>query len=518
MPLPPIDDVEDIVVDNEDVPKPEFRAFLKTLGDIASGSEVSIFRFIDKSLHAAIRDFTSTADVSDALREAAEALSDLGPSSDKGARLYIPYGLYNASDYETDGGGNFIATFRRRTHIRCDGKHATSFALPEPDAAISVFRFRHDNAVCYQSSFRGASFSSSDTTYKKTAVELYDTSECTVEDIASYPWSGAGSRGVWLRGREITRINDYSLNADQPIHVSVNPNGGIVGCDHLTIGKGLLMPAAANHAVLIDSNVPTTNFDWAGQTAVVGGAGILKWHDTAYAGVHLNISVRHIRAEGQTPAGYLFDIQPNTGILGLEFDDVFGGDGVNGFFLRKCSDILFKGVRYNDDGTALDVDATVARMTGVSCFWQAGSTANLVGQRLIRGAPKSPATGALPPDFFYDQAANTSYDLTVGGGLGEPVLTLANDGVAAIGPTGTAGILTVVDSEGRSAQFALKGTNNSVAEITGTDTDTVYSHTADNASTTNVYWHAGSGTYRIQNKRGAERRYVILLLGRHITF
>jgi hypothetical protein len=514
MPLDPIPPVEDILVDTTDVPKPEFRIFCQTLSDIASGAEVSIFRFVDPTWHAAIRDFTSTEDVSDALREAQEALSDLGPGADKGGRLYIPYGLYNASDYETDGGGNYVATFRRRVHIRGDGKHASVFAF-NPAATASLFRFRHDDAVCYQASLRGIGFTGAGT-QKKTAIEAYDTSELTLEDFAIYPWTGGTSRGIWLRAREITRINDYSINADQPIQVSANPNGGIVGCDHLTIGTGLLMPSSTNHALLIDSNVPTTNLKWCGQTAVVGGAGILKWHDVAYAGVHLNIRIENVRAEGQTAGGYLFDLQPNVGIQNLKFDNIFGGDGVNGWFLRKCSDVRWDGTQYIGTGTALNADGTVARMSGDDTFWQAGSTVTLAGQRLLFATPKSPATGALPPHFVYDLEANTTHDLIVGGGLSEPTITLANSAVAGIGPTGTAGMLTVIDSEGRVGEFYLKGTNNAVAEVS--DVDGVFTAAAAGASSTNVYWSAGNSRYEIQNLRGAERRYKILLRGTYITF
>jgi hypothetical protein len=165
---------------------------------------------------------------------------------------------------------------------------------------------------------------------------------------------------------------------------------------------------------------------------------------------------------------------------------------------------------------ALNIDGTVSRLVGLECFWQTGSTLVSSGQRQLFGTPKSPGGSALPPTFIFDLEANGSRDLTVGGGLGQEPITVANTGLAAIGPTGTAGILTVISSEGVSADFALKGTNNAVIEVS--DPDNVFTASAGSASSTNVYWSAGNARYEIQNLRGGELRYRLLLRGSYSTF
>jgi hypothetical protein len=127
---------------------------------------------------------------------------------------------------------------------------------------------------------------------------------------------------------------------------------------------------------------------------------------------------------------------------------------------------------------------------------------------------QGPISAALPSTALYTsvtdpmtatRAANTGYEIT-----------LADTAVASLGPINVAGMLTVLDSEYLSAIFNLRGTNTAVSEVS--DPSGVYSATAGTATSTNIYWSAGNNRYEIQNLRGTERRYKIVMNGTYSTF
>jgi hypothetical protein len=98
----------------------------------------------------------------------------------------------------------------------------------------------------------------------------------------------------------------------------------------------------------------------------------------------------------------------------------------------------------------------------------------------------------------------------------EPLFTVANNGTQDLGGTAMQGMLVVCDSEGLSAIFHVTGTNHTTAEVS--DPSAVYSITAATATSTNVFWNAGSSTYRLENKRGTSRNYRVHLMGSYTGF
>ena len=387
-------------------------AYLKTVSDILNGSEVSFLRFVNRAWHTGIRGFTYANDVSDNLREAVAAMGELGPSADKGARLYIPYGGYAASDYVPDAAGNYVVNVGERVHIRGDGKHATVFSF-NPAAQASFFRFKNGTAICFQSSLRGVGFMGGGT-QKKTAIEAYDTSELTLEDFAIYPWTGTNSRGLWLRGREITHINDFSISADLPMQVSANPNHSI-GCDHLTIGNGIIITTVAtNYAMHIDNGVNVTNLLWRGQTSVNLGAGVVVWVDSTSSIVHSSVRFQNIRGE-QFTAGtsYMFHIEPNLGIQSLEFKNIFGGLDINGFLLRRFQNVQMSGVEYVDaakvglDAIGTNVGSSIAL---AGCLWQVGATASLTNLQRRLVVRDTAANQNIPSNGVLHYKSDTALD------------------------------------------------------------------------------------------------------------
>jgi hypothetical protein len=197
---------------------------------------------------------------------------------------------------------------------------------------------------------------------------------------------------------------------------------------------------------------------------------------------------------------------------GLRIENCYGGADRNGYYLRKVSDAYFGSVCYTSTTfKALDVDATVSRLTFAGCFWQAGSTVSLVGQRLVRGSPLNPNSAPLPPDAYYDSSSNAANNFLLNSALSQDVVTVANNGVANLGATTARGILVITTSGNENAIFSLNGTNNSTSEIS--DPLGVYSVTAGTAASINIYWSAGNSRYEVQNLRGASRDIKVSLLG-----
>jgi hypothetical protein len=127
------DEINDVTLDNGDIAVNQssslFRdgfgvTYLKTTSDLINGDEVSLMRFIDPTKHSAIRDQTSTSDVSADVQDAITTVIS------SGAGLFNPAGLYNI-DTGLDVAGNGIDRF----YMRGQGRR-TKFKTTN---AISVF-------------------------------------------------------------------------------------------------------------------------------------------------------------------------------------------------------------------------------------------------------------------------------------------------------------------------------------------------------------------------------------------
>ena len=382
-------------------------------------------------------------------------------------------------------------------------------------------------ALLFQGSVRGFTFFSSDSTHTKVALEVVDTSGYLIDDIVvggsilavpgSRFWSGgAGSVGILSRGREACRVSRVTIYADKPIQISDNPNNSI-DIDHFHFQDTYL--GATNHpCVTIDGGVNLTNVTFDGYNAWVLGSDGLKWVDTATVGISQTLILRGVRFEqGKNAAGWCIDIQHNYRLYGLSIEDCQGGLERNGIRLRKVTGTTIRN-NINTGGagrTVLDVDSTVLGLDILECFWQVGSSANMDGQVLLWAAPK-PASGApLAPTAHYQSSVTADKRTSTEAANGGYLVTVDDGATVGLGPNTTAGMLTVVDSEYLSAMFNLRGTHLAASKVT--DPSAVYSSTAGTPLMTNVYWSPSNVRYELQNNRGAQRRYLITLVGTYTS-
>lgn len=417
-----------------------------------------------------------------------------------------------------------ITVAQDRIYLVGAGSWATQL-LFVPTANGTCLKLSKGASVLFQGSVVGISFYSNDSTYTKTALEVVDTSGYNIEDIViggsivsggSQFWSGgAGSRGLWVKGREACALNRLYIYADKPIEISPNPNNSI-SIDHFYF-QNLYLAANNFPCVTINDGVNLTSVTFSGYQIWAVGTHGLYWLDATSVGVSQNLKLENVRSEqGTSSSSYTVYISHNTNLQSLKIENCQFDTARNGIFLRKVE----RASIYNlIDGstspshTILNVNSTVKEIDIRNCYWNTGAVASLVGQNVVFST-QGPISAALPSTALYTsvtdpmtatRAANTGYEIT-----------LADTAVASLGPISVAGMLTVLDSEYLSAIFNLRGTNTAVSEVS--DPSGVYSATAGTATSTNIYWSAGNSRYEIQNLRGTERRYKIVMNGTYSTF
>jgi hypothetical protein len=468
------------------------------------GQALNVFDFLSAAQIADVIARTNTVDVTTPVLAAIAAAGDT-------KKLIWPAGSYKITATLT------CAT--NRTHWEGAGRVATQIYFA-PIAADTCLELGVGGATKVLGKISGFGFYSDDSTYKKIAIDCIDLSNWVLSDIsinggvvasAVVFWSGASSVGIRVRGKDLTGLRDIFIAADLPIQVSVNPNLASITIDHWNFHNCYLI-ANANPIVTIDTNVYLTQVSFTGyQSWVLGTAGI-KWADTTSTGVSNGLVLENVRTEQATDAtAYLVDISHNTGLQNLVLRNCYSGLDRRTAKLRKVETVTFDNYFHAGTAITIDADATVKRMELRNCFWQAGSTAVLAGQRLVWGSPLNPNTAPLPSSALYDESANADRNENHEGMISATSVSVANDGVTGIGATGTTGMVLVATSEGVSALYALNGTNNTVNEVS--DPSGVFTVTANNAATNNIYWSAGNSRYELQNKRGVTVRYVVVPLG-----
>lgn len=430
--------------------------------------------------------------------------------------VFFPIGTFKVT--------STITVAQDRIHLIGAGSWATQI-LFAPTANSTCIKLTKGASVLYQGSVKGLSFYSSDSTYTKTALEVVDVSTYCFEDIVvsgsvtsggSSFWSGGtGSRGLWLKGREATNINRIFAYADKPIEISPNPNSSI-SIDHFYFTNCYL---GANNfpCVTINDGVNLTNVVFDGYQAWVLGTYGLYWVDATTTGVSQSLSLLNIRTEqGTSSTAYSVYISHNSNLQSLKMENCQLDSARNGVYLRKIERVSMYNVldgSTSGSHTILNVDSTVKEIDIRNCYWNTGAVASVTGQKVIL-SNQGPITAALPSTVLYTSVTNPNTNTAAANNGYE--LTLANGATASLGSTETAGMLTIIDSEYLSAIFNLRGTYASTLEVA--DPSSVYSVTAGTASSTNIYWSAGNSRYEIQNLRGAERRYKIVLSGTYSAF
>jgi hypothetical protein len=437
-------------------------------------------------------------------------------ASGQGGLVYIPAGTFLFTRPHVIS--------RQRLHLFGAGQWATTLLYRPTTDYSSFITFRNGAAVYNEGSLRDLTIFSDDITRNKTAIEAVDTSALSIRQVRiagmrqvgdSWVWGGGrdGSIALRLRGREATEVSDFYAYADRPIVIDKNPNVGSahgIDSDH-THFHNLYLFANGHPCVLLASGLNLTQMSFGGYQAWVGGTHGFQWLDTGSQQISASLHFQNVRVEqGTDPAASSFYIQRTGKLAMLSFSQVKTDVARRGFYLRGCDDVRFDSVLHDGQNLALDIDASVRRVSAANCFWQTGSTASLAGQRLVWSTPKNPNNGALPPNFVLDEIGNSVRNAEADAQLTGSVQTVARTAELSIGVDGTLGFMTIDTHENVGAIFHLNGTARSVTRSLESAPG-FFSATKDTPGQINVYWDKASARYVLQNLRPVDLR---LRLGR----
>lgn len=136
-------------------------------------------------------------------------------------QVYFPTGSYLVT--------NTLRITQDRTHLFGDGLYATQIFF-SPASTPELLKLEKQGGELFQCTVREMSFLGQGAT-QKIAISATDTSDLLIERVSTLFWTGGGSIGLQLRGREATTVRKVSLTADRPITIEPNPNATI-DADH----------------------------------------------------------------------------------------------------------------------------------------------------------------------------------------------------------------------------------------------------------------------------------------------
>jgi hypothetical protein len=358
-------------------------------------------------------------------------------------KIYLPRGAYNIN--------NTITIAKDRIDFEGDGPWATVIYFSPTVTDKPVFDFNKSPSPNFQSSVRGMSFSSTNTTLKKIAVRLTDVSGFVMEDVAIGPtgsWTGADSIGIQIRGRDLSTLSRISISADMPIKVEQNPNapGTLEDFDIWHFEDMSLIAAPTKYCITVDDHASVTDFVMDGSNDFIGGFGGFYWNDTSATppGMAYDLTIRNTRSENLT-GGWAVYISTARTIRQVTLDHVKAGAGEawKGFYIRGVRYLQLLSCQYlgTTDGVApnnavgLDMDGVISA-SFLNCFWNWGSVRNLGDMRRVFAVDQGyESEQNVYTTEYWDSALNTNIAagsaLQFGGG------TAGATGANMVGGSGT---------------------------------------------------------------------------------
>ena len=405
--------------------------------------------------------------------------------------IYFPAGTYLVT--------STITISNQRVTLIGAGIYATQI-LFAPTAAGTCISVSAGSSVIYQGTITGISFFSNDSTYKKTAINISDASNYTVSNIsisgsvsvngASY-WSGAGSVGINIAGRELGDYSKLYIAADNPLTISQNPNSTI-SIDHHHF-QDLYLLANANPCVTIATGVNLTQVKFDGNQAWVRGTYGLYWNDTTSSIVSTGLSINNVRTEqGTSTSAYQFYINRNYALQEVSFNQCYGGIDRNGYYFNNVVNATLDSCYYATTTAQSGITATAPTAGTLNInntVFSAGSTLALTGYTQVSSDPKYVSGSPVAVNARYIYQSNTIADYptvngvktrqfsgTIANGAQFDFMCGANQGVTTAqvtvsvqGPTKNEGGIAFANSvSGAGTAYLIAGTANfGVGNVSG---------------------------------------------------
>ena len=434
--------------------------------------------------------------------------------------VYFPAGNY-AVDAQ-------ITIANDRVNLIGAGKYATTITF-QPTANFSTcFKFIANATTINQGSICDLAIRSDDNIYVKYAMHFVDISGYKISNVVIGGGVAVGNAGFWtdptyssygiyIQGRDTTSFTDITVFADKPIVVGANPNvGGVqISIDHFNFNNCYL-GATYNPCIIFTTGVVATNVSFTGYQAWVLGEGGFYWVDATTPGSSNTLTFENIRYENnRDQSKYFMEINLASGVQNVQVSGSQFGF-TNGFYLRGINEISLNSVFYSAPGTsgvAMNANATVFEINLNGCYWNSLSTASLSGlqvqhQEASWTSGPLPATGYILAPLANSGTYNELFETT----LGSKINVMAINAVLGIGSSTTTGLFVVTSRNNTTALYSLNGGAGTTTEIS--DTSGLYSPTALNAGTINIYWSGANSRYEIENRIASEQTIQFLRIGR----
>lgn len=358
----------------------------------------------------------------------------------------------------------------------------------------------------------------------KTGIKLVDGNVVNIHDVSLlmevYTGEAAVTIGLQLQGRDTNRLNRATINADKPISIEDNPNS-ILDLDHFHAQDLYLICTDNTSApVTINTGVNITNLTFDGYQAWVQGKYGLLWNDSTTSIASLNVKFRNVRWEQATDStGYVFYVSHNTGVYELILDHVYGAtnqagtQSTNGAYFRKVFNgtivqSTFLSGQLGAARTSLDID-TCRNIVFSNLYVFNASTQTFGATMKKKLWLVSDNDGGI--QFGQMDTDTNSIPFLVNSVTGGSPIALNDGDITTLGIETLIGFIYVNESDGTGAIYLLRGTTHGTIEVS--DPSGLYSTTQGTGSSTNIYYDAGTTSYKLENKRGAPITYRYLITG-----
>lgn len=491
---------------------------------------------VDRTVESRLKDFVSVKDfgaTGDGVADDTAAIQAAINSFASGqGTVFFPKGTYLVT--------STISVVLDRINLVGSGKRVAKIKFQPTANDICLFFGKGgegttDAGIIVQCSLRDIEFTSTDTTYKKTAVEFKDIAEFTIDGVvigSTTQWTGNGSIGFRTRGREATSFSNVEVYANRPFVFALNNSATTLCLDHFTFHNVLAacrghtesVPIYNETVFFFEPGVNFSNVAFTGYQAWLRGKNGLYYDNsvTAAAGASYNMSVQNVRWEGtfgDDDSGYAFYFHHGATSTadGLSFRNIYIGEIGNGYYFRRVRGVTIDGSVWNRaTGDMLNLDSSMGSefVQIDNCFWQTGATATIPSAFLTINAVKSDNTAALFKTATYTASQGLDRrDAIAGAPLNQGRISVAapDPTVVSLPLDGTATVVGVfTDSRGK---FAIFGFNVIAKTTTLIYDDGTWSTSQGTASKLNVYWDAGSSTWKLENKTGVSRELYTQALG-----
>jgi len=457
-----------------------------------------------------VKDFGA---VGDGVTDDTTAIQTAINSSAGNLAVYFPSGTYKITSQVT------ISNDR----VMLYGDGAASKILFIPTANAVCFLFDKGSTSSVQSVAQDLVFYSTDTTYTKTALKLVNVTQCLIKNVVTiFPhWFGNGSTFLHVLGRDSTTVNRLNVFADKPIRISPIPAPHVaagIGIDHFHFSDCYLgNTTSANPIVTVDDGVILSDVTFDGYQAWVGGSDGFYWNDTTSSAVSFGLTLANVRWEQSFSSGgwAVYINRTSTGVAQqVNLRNFYLGQE-NGVYLRKTLYFVLDNVIYAGANTAANIDNSnsFGQINLVASNNTATITLNALRQsgQFLSGGNTTVLSASAPSGSGLTQQINPSS--TLGFSQLEPkTFTVANGTNIAFSNNTLRGIVLIYSTIGPvSAVMAVNGSSNTTKLLSQSDAG--WFGVSAGSANFNLYWDAGTSTYRLQNTLGSTSTFWVVTMG-----